>query len=413
MSHQRIRTSPTRSTLLSGLALSLALILNNSTNLLADEAKDLGRWQGLWQMTSLKVDGRDAGGLVGNNNLVVVGNVRTICVAGAAVVNQKFKLDASSKPGRVTIDAGDGRMFRGIYDVESDRLRVGYAQSPNAPWPKSFDDKAGKGLIVETFGPLQSADATPLARLVLLGPDVVRFGQSKPGKPVQEIALVDNQVTDDVMADVGKVAALTKVTLSETAVTNAGLKHLGGLKNLKTLALVRNKGISEEEAAAFAKSRSITLEDEEDLRRQLEEAKAEIDKLQRKNALKELGLSYHWYLDAHDWGPADLEELRNAPYGDGFDFGLNLAEKNKSAREDAYERVERGEIVLIWNAGFRGLMGKPGDQQKPYYKYLMGYESQAPEKGGWVLLGSGDVKEVTPAEFKKLPHLPTKPRTKK
>lgn len=371
-------------------------------------ANDLERWQGVWRLSSLEANGKKLE-LPTASELVVVGSVRTICSEKFVITRQPIAIDSHSRPRRVDIGVDDFASFQGIYEFTGDQLRVCYPRSANVLPPKSFEIASRSDHILETFQRIEPADALPLSRLVLLGPDVVRITKDGQTPFVREIALTGETVDDDVLADVAEIETLRKIMLSMTAVTDSGLRHLEGLKELKTLALVRNKDISDAAAAAFSQKTSVALEDEDDLRKQLEQVQAEIEQLSRKKSLRALGLGYHQFLEGREWGPKNLAEFEKTPVGTLI-FDKKLAAQENRDWQTGLKRVRNGEVVLIFRAGFQGLTKKqPGEKKSPLNEYVLGYESQVPNSGGFVLLGDGEIREMSPAEFRKLPRIPTEP----
>ena len=71
----------------------------------------------------------------------------------------------------------------------------------------------------------------PAARLK---PQVTR-DESQPGKPVVEVSLHYTKTTDADLKDLAGLGQLRKLTLSSTPVTGVGLKALAGLKGLEQL----------------------------------------------------------------------------------------------------------------------------------------------------------------------------------
>jgi internalin A len=69
-----------------------------------------------------------------------------------------------------------------------------------------------------------------------LGGSVQRDSRA-PGRPVIGVGFSGTDVTDDDLAILRNLPRLEILTLSRTAVSDSGLKHLGGLKNLKQLHL--------------------------------------------------------------------------------------------------------------------------------------------------------------------------------
>jgi Leucine-rich repeat (LRR) protein len=82
---------------------------------------------------------------------------------------------------------------------------------------------------------------------------MVRFDETRQGRPIVEAVLRGNQVTNAALAHIEGLAQLQRLNLRDSNVTNAGLEHLKGLTKLKTLTLgitkVTDAGIGDLEKA--------------------------------------------------------------------------------------------------------------------------------------------------------------------
>jgi hypothetical protein len=109
-----------------------------------------------------------------------------------------------------------------------------------------------------------------------------------------------------------------------------------------------------------------------------------LDQAKKENALKRIGLAYH---NCSDKGkpPASAEEL--APYYEN-DPQVTAA-------------IKDGTLVVYWNVKLLELMAGTSNT-------VLGYEKDAPAKGGLVLLADASVKTLTAAEFAKLAKPPGK-----
>ena len=108
--------------------------------------------------------------------------------------------------------------------------------------------------------------------------------------------------------------------------------------------------------------------------------------------IRKFGLLYHEFYAAHGRAPNGLAELKS------FTPPLNSGELHRGER--AFDAIRRGQIVIIWSAVFR-------DDGEENDKYLLGYESTAPEKGGITIRAGGSVREMTAEEFNAYPKIPT------
>jgi hypothetical protein len=103
---------------------------------------------------------------------------------------------------------------------------------------------------------------------------------------------------------------------------------------------------------------------------------------QRANDLKQIGITYILYCDAHkNKGPADADELIK------FD----------ATTVGPLQKAKNGEYVMIWGADVTDT-----DQFKITGKSetILGYEASAPTSGGFVLFCDGSVRQITAVEFK-------------
>lgn len=95
--------------------------------------------------------------------------------------------------------------------------------------------------------------------------------------------------------------------------------------------------------------------------------------------LKLIGLTYISFTQEKGRGPASLAELReyaNAEYD----------------HQKAVEQITKDpSFVLLWNA-------KLEDTDRGS-KVVIGYVSETPQSEGWVVMGDGDVKMMTAAQF--------------
>lgn len=72
--------------------------------------------------------------------------------------------------------------------------------------------------------------------------------------------------------------------------------------------------------------------------------------------------------------------------------------RNQSMFPASYEAVKSGDIVVLWG----GAMKDEGDSAGGGGD-VIAYEKDTPTNGGYVLLTSGEVKQMSPAEFNSAP----------
>jgi hypothetical protein len=93
---------------------------------------------------------------------------------------------------------------------------------------------------------------------------------------------------------------------------------------------------------------------------------------------------------------ADMIRATSQPNGRGPTKLADL-DRVREMYPRGYEAVKSGEVVVLWGTGVKGEgeMGKGGE--------VIAYEKDAPTNGGYVLLSSGEVKQMSAAEFKAAP----------
>ena len=102
------------------------------------------------------------------------------------------------------------------------------------------------------------------------------------------------------------------------------------------------------------------------------------------NDLKTLGLMYHDYYDKFKKGPADADDLAKV-------LGATGSPDQEKA---ALQKVKAGTYGFVWNVSLTQAIGKgsPGDQ-------VLAWESDAPTKGGQVLMVDASVRSMSAQEF--------------
>jgi hypothetical protein len=104
------------------------------------------------------------------------------------------------------------------------------------------------------------------------------------------------------------------------------------------------------------------------------------DREKKTNDLRQIGLAYHNCLDTNKKPPATVDDL--APFYE------------KDAKITA--ALKDGTYVFYYNV-------KLTDMTNGTSNTILGYEKDAPTKGGVVLFGDGTVKPLTADEFAKAP----------
>ena len=106
---------------------------------------DKAKMQGAWEQVSCSLNGVDL-----DVPRQVSGSLRRRPVdrsPGSVPSGCSFKLDPASVPKRIDLHHEGGRVARGIYRLERDRMVTCYAFNGQAP----ADFKAGPGVVLEVF----------------------------------------------------------------------------------------------------------------------------------------------------------------------------------------------------------------------------------------------------------------------
>ncbi|MGA9777296.1 MAG: TIGR03067 domain-containing protein [Verrucomicrobiia bacterium] len=110
--------------------------------------QDLNGIQGTWKIVALEVDGQQAPTeIVATLKLVFKDDTLMFTPGEPGFTNYKFKLDPASKPAGFAMTHADGtqkgKTDKGIYALESDRLKICFCLSGKIP--KEFTVKARSG----------------------------------------------------------------------------------------------------------------------------------------------------------------------------------------------------------------------------------------------------------------------------
>jgi hypothetical protein len=107
----------------------------------------------------------------------------------------------------------------------------------------------------------------------------------------------------------------------------------------------------------------------------------------RTNDLKQIGLSYHNYLDLNAGKPpANADDLAKAAAGD-------------PQAAQAAQLAKSGQYIILWGSTVVAMQKNPGGSSGT----VLGYENGALLSGGLVLMGDGAVKNMTAAELQAAP----------
>jgi len=106
-----------------------------------------------------------------------------------------------------------------------------------------------------------------------------------------------------------------------------------------------------------------------------------------KVALRHFAVQYMEFYVERKRSPASVQEMSD------FEPAFNNPTGDVAVMVNSiYDRINSGEIVVVWKA----TLTSDSDKND---KYLLAYEATVPEKGGFVLTGSGRVAELTAEEF--------------
>jgi uncharacterized protein (TIGR03067 family) len=147
---------------------ALTLLLSSGSLPAADDAKadavkkELAKLQGTWQLVSAETDGKkDPEEQVKKIRVVIKGSQHSVYFGDKAVVeNVRFDLDPTKKPKTTDDTLEDGRVIRGIYELDGDTLRscVGGIGKQR---PTEFTAKAGSGQTLRIFRRVRAGDGAP------------------------------------------------------------------------------------------------------------------------------------------------------------------------------------------------------------------------------------------------------------
>ncbi len=114
--------------------------------------KELEKFQGTWKYVSMDVEGKQQPGEVVKFTLIIKGDQWTVWAGQKIVAQARIKLDPNRKPRTIdltsTLDADKGRLIRGIYSLEGDRLTMCDRGADRGERPTTFVTRPGSGLVL-------------------------------------------------------------------------------------------------------------------------------------------------------------------------------------------------------------------------------------------------------------------------
>jgi uncharacterized protein (TIGR03067 family) len=136
------------------LAVAVALLVA------ADDAKDdpkkeLKKFEGTWQFTSIEIDGqKPPEDEVKKHKVIIEGEKYTLKIDDNVVNQGTIKVDPTKKPKTIDITTMEGgnpaQVMLGIYEEKGDEHKVCYAM-PGQNRPEKFSADAGTGNTLVTY----------------------------------------------------------------------------------------------------------------------------------------------------------------------------------------------------------------------------------------------------------------------
>jgi uncharacterized protein (TIGR03067 family) len=149
---------------------ALALLSSSGSFVAADDAKadaikkELAKLQGTWQLLSAETDGKLAPAeQVKKIRVVIKENSHTVYFGDKPLAEKvRFEIDPTKKPKTTDDTLADGRVIRGIYELDGDTLRSCVA-AIGKERPTEFSAKAGTGQTLRVFRRMATGDGASKA----------------------------------------------------------------------------------------------------------------------------------------------------------------------------------------------------------------------------------------------------------
>ncbi|MHB1424505.1 MAG: TIGR03067 domain-containing protein [Gemmataceae bacterium] len=133
------------------MVLAVGLLIAADTPKEDAVAKEMAKFQGTWKFLSMEVQGKPDKG-IGKYTVVFKGDQWTVSVRDKVASQATIKLDPTSKPKTIdltlTLDPYKGKLIRGIYALEGDKLTVCDRAADKGERPTEFASKADSGLVL-------------------------------------------------------------------------------------------------------------------------------------------------------------------------------------------------------------------------------------------------------------------------
>jgi uncharacterized protein (TIGR03067 family) len=131
-------------------ALAIFCLLAATTFGSAEEKpnRDQEAIQGTWQMMSSAQDGKPAPERLIKTSKLTFSRDRLTTILGDERHELTFRLYPDQSPKQIDIGLGEGKAFKGIYELKGDTLTVAHGKV-NRPRPGDFTSK--EGIVLGTF----------------------------------------------------------------------------------------------------------------------------------------------------------------------------------------------------------------------------------------------------------------------
>jgi uncharacterized protein (TIGR03067 family) len=114
--------------------------------------KDLDHMQGSWQAVALEVKGTPGGAdVVEKLKLIVKKDHYAVKANGKDHVSAKVVLRAGKKPKELDLVQETGPVYKGIYEIDGDTLKICLSLSSDAGRPKRFATEEGSNTALFTW----------------------------------------------------------------------------------------------------------------------------------------------------------------------------------------------------------------------------------------------------------------------
>jgi len=138
-----------------GVFLILGFLIGADDAKPSDQSKkDLDQMQGNWHMTAMTVKGKSHGAEeIKKFKLIVKKDVYCVQVDGKDHVSAKLVLRADKKPKEVDLGLETGPIYKGIYEIDGDTLKMclNLSSDADSERPKEFASEADSPMALFTW----------------------------------------------------------------------------------------------------------------------------------------------------------------------------------------------------------------------------------------------------------------------